>query len=140
MSAAVTLFRALLIASVATGVVGGFIDRIFPSLVPESVVKAFEALPAPPMPALVLVMALFLITFGGMITAIIGLYFFQPWSRKLAVLMTLLGLLFYPLLGAYTMSGWAAFFTEISTTLWGAVLAMSFVSSLNVRFETDPTR
>lgn len=136
MSAAVTLFRALLVASVASAVLGGLIDVIFPGLIPEPLVKTIKALPATPMPALVLASALFLVTFGGTITAIVGLYFFQPWSRKLAVIMTLLGLLFAPLLGLSVRSGWSALFLEISTTLWGAILAMSFVSSLNERFET----
>ena len=138
MSAAITLFRAVLIGSVATGLLGSFIDILFPSLIPEPVTKAFDALPATPMPALVLAGVLFVITFGGTITAVVGLYLFQPWSRKLAVLMTLLGLLFYPLLGVFAHSGWAALLTEISTTLWGIVLAMSFVSSLSVRFEATP--
>jgi hypothetical protein len=137
MSAAVALFRTLLLASVATGLLGSFMDVALPGLIPAPVAKAFEALPATPMPALVVAGALVVITFGGTIAAIVGLYFFQPWSRKLAVAMTLLGLLFYPLFGAFVQSGWAAMFLELSTTLWGAVIAMSYVSSLSARFDAQ---
>jgi hypothetical protein len=137
----VALFRALILASVAIGLAGSFIDVIFPSLIPEPVAKAFEALPATAMPALVGAGVLVVITFGGTIAAIVGLYHFQPWSRTLAVSMTLLSLLFYPLLGASVQSGWAALLLELSTTLWGAVIAMSYVSSLSVRFEpSSPVR
>lgn len=134
MPASVVLFRALLVVSVVAGFVGGFVDMLFPSLVPEPVAKAYEDLPAPPTLALFGASALFLVTFGGTIAAVLGLYFFQPWARLLAVWMTALGLLFYPLLGVSIESGWARMLLELSTVLWGAVLAMSYVSSLSSRF------
>jgi hypothetical protein len=134
MSAAVLLFRALLLVSVACGLIGSCIDVLFPSLIPSSLAEAFEALPAPPGIALFGASALFLITFGGFVTAVVGLYRFQSWARPLAVWMTALGLLFHPLLGVTVESGWARFFLEISSVLWGAVIAMSFVSSLSTRF------
>lgn len=137
----VVLFRALLVASVVTGVVGGFLDTLFPALVPESMAKAFEALPPPPSLALFSAGALVLVTFGGFVTSVLGLYFFQPWARPLAVWMTVLGFLFHPLLGVSMQSGWAQMLLELSSVLWGAVLAMSFVSSVASRFSArqDPT-
>lgn len=134
MPASVVLFRALLLASVATSVVGSFLDLAFPSLVPESMAKAFDDLPPPPALALFGAGALVLVTFGGYVAAVVGLYFFQPWARQLAVWMTVLGLLFHPLLGVSMQSGWAQMLLEISSVLWGAVLAMSFVSSVSSRF------
>jgi hypothetical protein len=134
MPASVVLFRAVLLTSVFTGFVGGFLDNVFPSLIPASMAQAFEALPSPPPPALFGAMTLFLVTFGGMIAAVLGLYFFQPWARQLAVWMTALGLLFHPLLGVSMRSGWAQLLLEVSSVLWGSVLAMSFVSSLSSRF------
>lgn len=137
----VVLFRALLIASVVTGFVGGFLDILFPGLIPESMAKAFEDLPPPATLALFGAGALFLVTFGGMIAAVVGLYFFQPWARQLALWMTALGLLFHPLFGVSMQSGWAQLLLDVSSVLWGAVLAMSFVSSLSARFASreDPT-
>jgi hypothetical protein len=134
MPASVVLFRALLIASLATGFVGAFLDMVFPGLVPESIAHAFEALPPPPSLALFGAGALVLVTFGGSVAAAIGLYFFQPWARPLAVWMTALGLLFHPLLGVSMQSGWAQLLLDLSSVLWGAVLAMSFVSSVSGRF------
>lgn len=134
MPASVVLFRALLVASVVTGIVGGFLDTVFPGLVPESMAKAFEDLPPPPTLALFGAGALVLVTFGGFVAAVAGLYFFQPWARQLAVWMTVLGFLFDPLLGVSMQSGWAQMLLELSSVLWGAVLAMSFVSSVSSRF------
>ncbi len=130
----VVVFRALLVVSVAAGLIGGLIDNVFPSLLPESLAQAIEGLPPPPTLALFGASALFLVTFGGMVTAVLGLYFFQPWARQLAVWMTVLGLLFHPLLGPSIQSGWAQLLLEASSVLWGVVLAMSFVSSLSSRF------
>jgi hypothetical protein len=134
MSASVVLFRALLLASVTTGLFGSSLDLIFPSLIPETIGKAFDELPAPPILSLFAAGALFLVTFGGMIAAVVGLYLFQPWARQLALWMTALGLLFHPLFGVSLQSGLAQMLLDVSTLLWGAVLAMSFVSSLSNRF------
>jgi len=132
--ASVVLFRALLIASVATGVAGSFLDLAFPALIPESMAKAFEALPPPSSLALFGAGVLVLITAGGIVTTVVGLYLFQPWSRTLAIWMTALGLLFNPLFGISMQSGWAQLLLDVSSVLWGAVLAMSYVSSLSSRF------
>ena len=134
MTPAATLFRALLIASVVTGCSGAFLDLVFPGLIPESMQKAFEELPAPSGPALFGAGALLFVTFGGAVASVIGLYAFQPWARPLAVWMTVLGFLFHPLLGVSMQSGWAQLLLDLSSVLWGAVLAMSFVSSLGDRF------
>lgn len=137
---AVTLFRALLLASVVTGVAGSFIDLVFPSLIPQPLSAAFDALPETSAPAVFGASVLVLVTFGGTVAAIVGLYHFQSWSRPLAVVMSLLSLLFFPLLGVSIASGWSSLLLEISTTLWGAVLAMSYVSSLSGRFESRISR
>jgi hypothetical protein len=137
MPSSVLLFRGLLLTSVVTGLLGLFLDLLFPSLVPESMTAAFDALP--PSSGLVLFSAsvLFLITFGGSIVAVIGLYLFQPWSRPLALWMTALGLLFHPLFGVSLQSGWARLLLDVSSVLWGVVLAMSYVSSLSDRFSAE---
>ena len=137
---AVTLFRALLLASVVTGLAGSFVDLVFPSLIPESLSVAFDALPETPAPAVFGASVLVLVTFGGTVAAIVGLYHFQSWARPLALVMTLLSLLFFPLLGASIASGWSSLLLDVSTTLWGAVLAMSYVSSLSERFQSPISR
>jgi len=135
MSSSIKLFRGLLIASIATGLLGSMVDQQFTGLIPPAVLKAVKDLPEPSDSAVVLSSLLVLITFGGIMGAIVGLFQFKPWSRGLAVTMTLLQLLFYPLGGVWVQSGWSALLLDLSSTLWGAVLAISYVSSLSRLFE-----
>ena len=137
MSSSIKLFRGLLLASIVTGLVGSMIDQQF-DLIPPTLMKAFKELPAPPDAAVLLSSLLVLITFGGIVGAIVGLFQFRPWSRGLAVSMTLLQLLFYPLGGVWIQSGWASLLIDLSSTLWGAVIAISYVSSLSTLFEAPP--
>jgi hypothetical protein len=132
--ASVVLFRVLIVASVVTGLIGGVLDLVFPGLIPEPLSKAFDELPPPPLSALVGAGFLLLVTFGGIVAATVGLYLFQPWARPLALWMTLLGLLFHPLLGPSLQSGFAQLLLDVSSLLWGGVIAMSFVSSVSTRF------
>jgi hypothetical protein len=136
---AVSFYRLLILASIFVGLVGSFLDLALPGLVPEPMFAAFEAQPPPSTTALTVVSVLVLITFGGGIAATIGLYFFQAWSRPLAIWMTALGLLFHPVLGVSLQSGWAQLMLDVSTLLWGAVIAMSYVSSLRERFVPPPS-
>jgi hypothetical protein len=133
-SSSIALFRGLLLASIGTALIGSMIDQQFTSLIPPTLQQAFKELPKPSDVVLMLSGLLTLITFGGTIGAIIGLYQFKPWSRELAVAMTLLQLLFYPLGGVWMQSGWTAMLLDLSSTLWGAVIAISYVSSLSHRF------
>jgi len=135
MSSSVKLFRGLLIASIAIGMLGGLIDAQFVELIPEPVLKAIKGLPQPSDTTIVLSSLLAFITLGGIVGSIVGLFQFRPWSRELAVAMTLLQLLFYPLDGLWVKSGWSALLLELSSTLWGAVLAISYVSSISALFE-----
>ena len=137
MSSSIKLFRGLLLASIVTGLVGSMIDQQF-DLIPPTLMKAFKELPAPPDAAVLLSSLLVLVTFGGIVGAIVGLFQFRPWSRGLAVSMTLLQLLFYPLGGVWIQSGWASLLIGLSSTLWGAVIAISYVSSLSTLFEAPP--
>ena len=141
MASSIKLFRGLLLASVVTGLIGSMIDQQF-DLIPPTLLKAFKELPAQPDSALLLSSLLVLITFGGIVGAIVGLFQFRPWSRGLAVSMTLLQLLFYPLGGVWIQSGWASLLIDLSSTLWGAVIAISYVSSISTLFEpqTSPRR
>ena len=138
MPSSVVFFRAMLLASVVLSVLGSFVDILVAGLIPEPLIAALKALPPTPSPALMAAGALFVITFGGTIVAVIGLFNFQAWSRNLAVSMTLLTLLAYPLLGASVASGWSQLFVKVATLLWGAVLAMSYFSSLATRFVKAP--
>jgi hypothetical protein len=133
-SSSITLFRGLLLASIGTALVGSMIDQQFTTLIPATLLTALKDLPKPSDTVLMLSGLLTLITFGGIIGSIIGLYQFKPWARELAVAMSLLQLLFYPLGGVWLQSGWTAMLLDLSSTLWGAVIAISYVSSLSHLF------
>jgi hypothetical protein len=138
MSASISLFRGLLIASIGLALLGSAIDQQFTSLIPATILKAFAEMPKPSDTVVLLSSVLTLVTFGGIIGSIVGLYQFRPWSRELAVAMTLLQLLFYPLGRVWVQSGWSAMLLDLSSTLWGAVIAISYVSSLSRLFTAEP--
>jgi hypothetical protein len=101
------------------------------------VLRAISELPKPQVEVAVSVQLLSFLAFGCTLAAIFGLYLFKPWSRGFAVTVTLLSLVFYPLQGAEVKSGWSWLLLDLSSTLWGAVLAMSYVSSLSHRFSFE---
>jgi hypothetical protein len=113
------MFRLLIIGSVATSVLGGALDSQ----------REVE-----------LAGSLYLIGFVGLaitLTATVGLFMFKPWARGFALTITIASLLFYPLYGVQPRSSLAMLLVNLSSTLWGAVLAMSYVSSLSRRFTFD---
>ena len=137
MSASVLLFRGLIIASVLTGFLSGMIDSRFPELVPPVLTRALSELPKPAVEYAVSLGLLGFLGLGCMLAAITGLYLFKPWARGFALVMTLLSMVFYPLYGAEVKSGWSLLLLDVSSTLWGAVLAVSYVSSISRRFAFD---
>jgi len=137
MSSSVLLFRGLVIISVLTGFLSGVLDERFPELLPTSLLRAFNELPKPPIEFAVSVSLLGFLGLGCSLASIVGLYLFKPWARGFALAMTLLTMAFYPLYGVEVKSGWSLLLLDVSSTLWGAVLAMSYVSSLSHRFAFD---
>jgi len=134
LSPSVLLFRTLILASVASGMLGGALDLLKPGLLPEPVVRALRELPQP---AVEFAVSVNLLGFLGLVislTAAAGLFMFKPWARGFALAITIANLLFYPLYGAQTRSSWSLLLLDVSSTLWGAVVAMSYVSSLGRRF------
>jgi hypothetical protein len=116
------MFRLLIIVSVVTGVLSSALD---------------------PQPQAELVVSLDLLGFAALVglvislTATAGLFMFKPWARGLALTITIANLLFYPAYWDQPHSSWSLFLVDVSSTLWGAVLAMSYVSSLSRRFTFD---
>lgn len=128
-------YRALLLASVVLGIFGAVFDTVFPSALPTVFAQAQEAhdnsLSTP---------KLLLAGLGGLVllilgvTSTVGLYQFRFWAPKLALITTALALPLFPLFGATAISGYATALNEISSTLWGAVLALVYFSPLRERF------
>jgi len=78
------------------------------------------------------------IVLGGLVitwlVGFVGLFFFKRWARSLSLYSTLAGFLIYPFIGAPLSSGLEAALLEASTTIWGAILALSYFSAIDDRF------
>jgi uncharacterized RDD family membrane protein YckC len=128
-------FRYLLTASLIFGLAGAFFDSIFSSAVPEALSQAETALNAKvSVPMLIFTIAAALIGLVGYIAAIIGLFRFRSWAPRIAVSTTVVLILATPAIGADVSSGWASALTELSTTLWGVVLAVVYFSPIKEQF------
>jgi len=71
------------------------------------------------------------------IVGLIGLYKFKSWGRTLSLYSTIIGLVIYPFCGPTLSSGLGSAFLEMSNLLWGAVLTLSYFSSINDRFSAN---
>lgn len=138
MSNPVTTFRLLIIISLVVAVLGSMLDALMPGLLPAELARAYEsveiienqALPS----VLLMLVALVLLLVAGLV-ATIGLLFFKPWSRSLALWTSVLAVLAYPLLGPAVYSSWAYMLIEVSMITWGAVLAMAYYSEVRSQFD-----
>lgn len=64
----------------------------------------------------------------------VGLFFFKAWARLLSLGATIAGVLVYPFTGATLTSGLEGALLEASSMVWGAILALSYFSSVSGRF------
>jgi hypothetical protein len=131
-----THFRALVLFSVATSLAGGFIDALFPSLLPESLSEAWDKDPPcnPLLENLWLLAAVLVPWLVASIVSTIGLFFFWYWVRPFALVTAILGLAVSPLFGPELSSGWSSALLEASFLAWGAVLALAYYSPLSQSF------
>jgi urea transporter len=130
-----TIFRFLILASLALAVLGTFLDLVVPGLLPAGLEAAYEADEEPALSLVLLLAAVSLILLVGGIVATVGLLLFKPWSRAAALWLTVLSLVIYPFLGPFLQSGWAFMLYEVAMMFWGAALAMAYFSELRPRFD-----
>jgi len=131
----IALFRSAALGSLALGFAGALVDFL-PRMVPETVVSAIEAtlLPGQLFPVAVAGIVLGLV---GLV-ATIGLVLFEPWSRPLALVSTVAGVVLYPTMPPMVQSGWASMFFYLSALTWGASLVMAYYAPLiSERFARD---
>lgn len=134
-------YRYLLLSSLVLGIVGALFDALLPSVLPPAFGQAQEmhdsSLPTSTM--VFGAIAGFVLLVTG-IAAFVGLYLFRPWAPRLALITTAIALVVIPPLGPMALSGWAMGISELSSTLWGAVLALTYFSPLSQRFvRADPS-
>jgi hypothetical protein len=72
----------------------------------------------------------------GLVSAL-GLFRLWAWARVLAVIVTAAFVALTPLVGVIVDSGWVGMFSEISTLLWGAVLAAAYWSPVSAHFASE---
>jgi len=133
-------FRWFIILSVLLAGGAAALDALFPSLIPQSLSIALENEPVPRIiENLTLSLVLFLPLAAASITGVVGLFLFKRWGRTLSLYSTVLGFGLYPFLGPTVSSGWSSTLSEASVLLWGAVLAVAYVSPLRDRFSVRST-
>ena len=134
-----TLFRFLVLASIAVAVLGSLVDSIVPGLLPTPLEDAYETYLATEEPSMSLALTLggfTIVLLLGTLVGTVGLLLFKPWGRPLSLWTSVLAMFSYPFIGPVLCSGWAAMLTETSMMLWGAALAMAYFADIKVRFET----
>ncbi len=135
-----SIFRLLIIIGFCFSVVGAGLDFLVPGIVPEPLQEAYDAYTTAEEPSLLWLLIVSLFGLGILIVgaaATIGLLLFKRWSRRLAFWLSVLSVLFYPVLGPVIYSGWAYMLIELSMMLWGAALAMAYFSELKVHFDSQ---
>jgi hypothetical protein len=65
---------------------------------------------------------------------LVGLFRFKSWARSLSLYSTLAGFLVGPFLGTSLSSGLESTLAEASSIVWGAILALSYFSTVSGRF------
>ena len=128
-------YRALIIAFVISGLLGGALDIVFPALVPAEFRQLQEVHDNS-------LSTMNLLLFGGLgvvggILAFVstyGLFRLRPWAPRLAVLGTVLALACWPFAGAYAQSGLAIATSFLASYLWGALVVLAYVGPISVQF------
>jgi hypothetical protein len=130
-------FRFLLIASLVTGLIGSFLDIVFPSLVPEALSQAQANYDADySVPMLILIAVGTLVMLIGGITSAVGLYLFKPWAPRFSIILTVGAIVYMPVFGGVTNSGLSFTVIELSNILWGVLLTVAYVTPIKERFAT----
>jgi hypothetical protein len=131
---AATFFRVSIVVSIALAIVGAIIDAVL-GLIPEELSRAYElVVPQGSRTKDVLLLLIGSTLFVAGIGSTVGLYLFRPWAPRVALCVSVAGLLIYPLIDVQIMSPWSQLLTEASFVLWGAVLAMAYLPPLAQRF------
>lgn len=135
-----TIYRAMLVASLALGILSGIFDFIVPSTLPEVFKEAQESYDAAQATDEVLLFLLpGVVCVVVSLAAFVGLFLFRSWAPRLAVISTLLGMLVTVLMGPGCLSGWAIMLSDLAGMLWGAVVILPYVfPPLQERFAKLP--
>jgi len=125
----------MLVASFVLALIGGGVDLVISSLIPEPLIQAQAANEADAsLFTLVFIVLIGLVATVCTLAAYYGLFVFKPWAPRIAVIGTLLSLLLWPAFGANVYSGWSFALIELSNLIWGATIAAVYLSPLKEKF------
>jgi hypothetical protein len=62
----------------------------------------------------------------GMLVSYVGMFFFKPWARTLALVTTIISIALIPFSGAALSSAAEQALFETSSILWGVILALAY--------------
>jgi len=65
---------------------------------------------------------------------LVGLFKFKNWGRSISLYSTVATIIVYPFMGSTLSWGFESGLYELSTMLWGAIIALSYFSSVSERF------
>ncbi len=120
-------YRALVVASIATGLLGGVLDLIVPTLMPEPFHAAQAAYDEAMSMAIVAVsLSLGVPGLFMVLAATYGLFFFRRWAPPTAGLGTALTLVAVAIFGPSAHSGPAIALGYLSSYLWGVAVLLPF--------------
>lgn len=132
-------FRVLVVASVLIGLLGEFFDMIVPFALPESLSAAADThFEEKPLYSLIALGIGALVMMGVSAAAVVGLLLFKSWAPRLAIISVIGTLIIALLVGPGASSGWSSALLDLSSMLWGAVLAIAYFSPLKEKFQGAP--
>ena len=121
------MFRRVLVASASIGLVAVPVSMIAERFLPARLVAYLDSQIAKEVSSFeALTLALLLLFIGLVIWNFVQLYKFRPSSRPIAIALTVIGLLVYFLIGPIIEPPISRIFSDVSTILWGAVIAMMY--------------
>jgi hypothetical protein len=131
-------FRGLILLYLALGLAAS-VASFLPGGYSQALTEAFENEPTPavmdnPWVMLGLVLPFLLAVAAGLY----GLYMFKRWGRALSAYTTGLGLVVFGFSGPSLYGGVEYALFEASALLWGAILALSYYSSVSAEFGVAP--
>lgn len=87
--------------------------------------------------SLVVVIPIMLLIIGALVVGAVGLYLFKSWGRSLSFWLTLTAMPVTIVAGPTLTSGLESALWEISTLLWGALLALAYYSPVADSFRAN---
>jgi hypothetical protein len=131
------IFRSFVLLSLIFEFAAEGVDLVFTDLISPELASAIEKEPMSgvieihPFISLAILVPYFVAAFAGAV----GIFLFEHWGRALSLYSTVLGCFIFPFLGSIASSGLSYALGEAAYSLWGAALALAYLSRMSERFK-----